>query len=778
MKTLRDADKVFMRLHRPVLTAPWVFLICGSMVALASAAGLFGPFAPLAVLCLALASLTVMGVSVRRRRPTHVWPWILIACALGLFLIGGVVRASLHTMGDLTATRSLLPDMFIIPGYALLALGLYGFLRTGRRGFQNTASILLDGLIAALALAAVAWVFAVQPVFDLNQAPLGLRLVMTYYPAASIFLLAIMWRIASKAGQDRVPSFWFVLLALSFLLCGDVTYRLEDIGLLPMPQHLLDLPYSLAYVMAGVAAMHVSMRRLTMLSPEQRAGDVRVRVALVAVALFIPTLLNIERWNATRADHVVLTVLLAALSAAAILRVMQALHLAQRSEARLIHQATHDDLTGLPNRRLMEQHLSQRLDEAPVDGTHVAVLYLDLDRFKLVNDTHGHRLGDDLLIELAQRLRAHVRPSDLVARIGGDEFMIVLDHVVTISQAVELANRLHACLKDPFQLNGSHFYVSASVGLAFASGDSPEATTEALVRDADTAMYQAKDAGRDGVVVFDASMHAQVAERVELEHDLRDAIARNQLFVVYQPILDLAHSRPVGMEALLRWHHPTHGVIMPSKFIPLAEESGLISDVGKWVLNEAVRQLAYWSEDRHMRDLYVSVNLSGRQLQADGTIDYVADTLAIHGLEASSLCLELTESVVMEDLEAAAASLESLRRLGVRVAIDDFGLEYSSLAYLKRFPVSILKIDKAFIDGVAEPDSPDATLVKSVVAMASAFSMSTVAEGVETLAQATRLRELGCDAVQGHFYSRPVGAEELPAVVSSLGSRRLHLVLA
>jgi diguanylate cyclase len=767
-----------MRLQRPALTAPWIFLICGSVVALASAAGLFGPFAPLAILAIALSSVAAIGISAWRRRPSHIWPWVVIAAALTFFLVGGVLRASLNTMGDLSSSRSLLPDLFVIPGYILLGAGLYGFLRTGRRGFQNTASILLDGLIAALALAAVAWVFAVQPVFDLDQAPLGLKLVMTAYPAASIFLLAITWRIASKAGQDRVPSFWFVLAALGCLLCGDVIYRLEDIGLLQMPQHLLDLPYSLAYVMAGVAAIHVSMRRLTMLSPQQRAGDVRVRIALVAVALFIPTLLNIQTWNATRGDHVVLALLLAALSAVAILRIVQALHLAQRSEARLIHQATHDDLTGLPNRRLMEQHLSQRLDEAPVDGTHVAVLYLDLDRFKLVNDTHGHRLGDELLVELAERLHAHVRPSDLVARIGGDEFMIVLDHVVTISQAVELANRLHACLKDPFQLSGSLFYVSASIGLAFASGDSPDATTEALIRDADTAMYQAKDAGRDGVVVFDASMHAQVAERVELEHDLRDAIANDQLFVVYQPILDLAHSRPVGMEALLRWHHPTHGVIMPSKFIPLAEDSGLIGDIGKWVLDEAVRQLAYWSEERHMRDLYVSVNLSGRQLQTEGTIEYVADTLAIHGLDASSLCLELTESVVMEDPEAAAASLEALRRLGVRVAIDDFGLEYSSLAYLKRFPVSILKIDKTFIDGVAEEDSVDATLVASVVAMAGAFSMTTVAEGVETLAQATRLRELGCDAVQGHFYSRPVGAEELPGVVSSLGNQRLHLVLA
>ncbi len=321
--------------------------------------------------------------------------------------------------------------------------------------------------------------------------------------------------------------------------------------------------------------------------------------------------------------------------------------------------------------------------------------------------------------------------------------------------------------------------MSASIGLAFASGDDPGATAEALIRDADTAMYQAKDSGRDSVAVFDESMRAQVAERVELENDLRDALALNQLHLVYQPIVELPGGTAVGMEALARWTHPTHGVIPPAKFIPLAEESGLITEIGDWVLEEAVGQFAAWCRQApEMADLYISVNLSGAQLDDGQIVNRVADVLTLHGLEGSSLCLELTESVVMQDAAAAATTLARLRRLGVQIAIDDFGSEYSSLAYLKRFPATTLKIDRSFVASLDKEDSPDATLIATIVAMARALGITTVAEGVETSVQAVRITELGCDAVQGYLYSRPVGVDRLPEVVKSLGTKRLHLVPA
>jgi diguanylate cyclase (GGDEF)-like protein len=443
----------------------------------------------------------------------------------------------------------------------------------------------------------------------------------------------------------------------------------------------------------------------------------------------------------------------------------------------MVHQAYHDSLTGLPNRRMMEEHLDGLLRRPPVDGTHVALLYLDLDRFKLINDTHGHSHGDELLVEVSTRLRSNVRPTDLVTRIGGDEFMIVLGQVVSVSEAVDLANRLRSCLGAPFVVQGMTYYISASIGLAFASGEDRHATAEILVRDADTAMYQAKDAGRDAVAVFDESMRARVAERVELEHDLRDALANHQLHLVYQPIVHLPSGTVAGLEALVRWSHPRYGVISPGKFIVLAEESGLISPLGDFVLEQAVAQLASWRRQHvGMESLYVSVNLSGVQLHDAGIAGRVADVLAMNHLDGDALCLELTESVVMEDPAAAAGILTDLRQLGVRIAIDDFGSEYSSLAYLRRFPVTMLKIDKEFIDPIGPDDSAETTLIATIVAMADALRITTVAEGVETRSQEDRLRSLGCDAVQGYLYSRPVGPDRLPEVVAALSPPRLRLV--
>lgn len=755
----------------------YVFLGVGGAVALLAAAGVFGAAEPVALSVTGLATLVALVASVWARRPSKLGPWAAIAIAFAVFMAAGVLRVQLKTIGDLSAGRSLLPDLLTLPGYALLAAGLLGFARQSTRDRERQSTVVLDGLLAALALAAIAWVFVIQRALVQIDMPISVMLVMIAYPSLSIFMVVVTLRIVLDPCRDRVPAVWLLFAGMAFMFVGDVAYLFADLGLADIPARLLDLPYGLAYLCAGACALHPTMLRLTEPGGAGRPFASRFRIALVAVALLIPALLTLEDRSTGLAERVVLSGLMLAMTATAVARLVQALRTAEESEGRLIHQAHHDSLTGLPNRRMMEEHLSHLLSRAPIDNTHVALLYLDLDRFKLINDTLGHNHGDDLLVEVAQRLRSNVRPADLVTRIGGDEFMIVLGHVVSVSEAVDLANRLRACLGTPFLVRGKSFYVSASIGLAFASGEDPLATAEVLIRDADTAMYQAKDAGRDAIAVFDESMQTRVAERVELERDLRQAIARHQLHVVYQPIVHLPGANVVGMEALARWSHPTHGVIPPAKFIPLAEESGLISAIGAWVLEEAVSQLAAWRRQwPDMASLYMSVNLSGVQLHDEDIVQRVADVLAINGLEGASLCLELTESVVMEDPAAATRTLEDLRQLGVHLAIDDFGSEYSSLAYLRRFPVTMLKIDKSFVSSLTREDSPDATLIRTIVAMAEALGITTVAEGVEQPAQADRLRELGCDAVQGYLYSRPVGADRLPEVVASLGVQRLRLV--
>jgi diguanylate cyclase (GGDEF)-like protein len=711
---------------------------------------------------------TVAGI--RIHRPSHSWPWWMISAALTLFLVGGIARIELHTLGNLGPTRSLLPDIIVLPGYFLLAAGLLGFSRSPEKGARHRFGIALDGAIAALSILACAWVFVIDPVLFAQQTPLASRLALSAYPPASIFLVVVTLRIAFSPVQERVASYWFLLLAMTAMFVGDTLYMFVDIDLAHVPAALLTLPYCVAFVAAGATALHPSMRALTEPVEDLETRPSRTRVIITAVALAIPAFLTLQVRRETIADRVVLFGILITLTAAAVIRIIEALQTAQRSEADLAYQASHDTLTGLPNRQMMHRRLSQALAHATVDDSDVALLFIDLDRFKLVNDTLGHSHGDDLLVEVARRLQERVRPDDLVTRIGGDEFMIVLGHVVSVSQAMDLANRLRADLRAPFVINGVEFYVSASIGLAFASGDDPDADAEALVRDADTAMYQAKDAGRDSVAIFDKAMRMRVTERVEMENELRHAVERDQLQLVYQPIVRLPQGPIVGVEALVRWSHPTLGVISPVKFIPLAEESGLITQIGEWVLDEALSQLTTWQRQAPgLNDLYVSVNLSAVQLHDERVTDVVDRALARHDLEGRSLCLEITESAAMRDPSAAVSILTSLRGLDVRLAIDDFGTEYSSLAYLQRFPVQSLKIDRSFITSMDAADTADGTLVAAIVAMARALGITTIAEGVETSRQAAQLMELGCDAVQGYLYSRPVRAEQIPYLASAFG---------
>ena len=747
----------------------WAWFLTGELALVALAvSGLLGALEPSVVFVTGITTLVALVLAVRHHRPALRWPWWAISAAMAFFLVGGALRFDFHTLGNITATRSLVPDLVSLPGYGLGAAGLLGFSRARDRGRQRYFGVILDALIAALAILAVAWVYAIDPVLFHYGTPLPLRLVLTCYPAMSIFLVVVTVRIAFSAEQNRVPSYWFLLAAMTCMFVGDSFYMFADIDLISVPGRLLDLPYALAFVATGSMALHPSMRALTEPAGNRPQASSPGRIVLVAVALLVPAIITLHPSSSLQ-DRVALFAIIILLTVAAVLRIVQALHIAERSEANLAYQAMHDSLTGLPNRRMMHQHLTTVLRRASVDDSHVALLFLDLDRFKLVNDTLGHTHGDELLIAVARRLNAHVRPSDLVTRIGGDEFMVVLGHVVSVSQALDLANRLRTSLRSPFVVNDMEFYVSASIGLAFASGDDPDTDAEVLVRDADTAMYQAKDAGRDAVAVFDQSMRTKVSERVELEHDLRRAVELRQLHLVYQPIVRIPHGPIEGVEALVRWAHPTLGVIAPAKFIPLAEESGLIIGIGEWVLEEALRQLAAWRhQTTGFEELYVSVNLSAAQLHDNQLVERVRDALARHGIEGSALCLELTESVVMDKPLAAAAVLSALRSLEVHLAIDDFGTEYSSLAYLKRFPVTSLKIDRSFVDTLEDADSSDATLIAAVVAMAHALGIATIAEGVETTSQAHRLMDLGCDALQGYLYSRPVRAEGLPYVVNSM----------
>ena len=428
----------------------------------------------------------------------------------------------------------------------------------------------------------------------------------------------------------------------------------------------------------------------------------------------------------------------------------------KRTEEALAHQALHDALTGLPNRALVTDRLSHALvRSARHGGSGVAVLFLDLDRFKLVNDSLGHAAGDQVLTAVAARLGAAVRDSDTVGRFGGDEFIVVCEDAADGAEVLVLAQRLAESLNAPFAIDGGEVFLSVSIGVALsASSESPEE----LLRDADAAMYRAKERGRARVEVFDETMRIESAVRLETQSALHRALERAEFLVLYQPVVDLRTGTMAGAEALVRWSHPEHGLLDPTRFIPVAEESGLIVPIGRWVLEEAVRQHARWGKDRP--DFVLGVNLSARQLRQPDLVDVVRDTVTRHGLDPRRLSLELTESVLMEDVEPHRLALAALRAFGVEVAIDDFGTGYSSLTYLRRYPVDVVKIDQSFVAGLGRDQSASA-IVESVVDLAHALGMRVVAEGVETDEQLERLRRLGCDLAQGFLFAPPLPAEAL-----------------
>ena len=432
--------------------------------------------------------------------------------------------------------------------------------------------------------------------------------------------------------------------------------------------------------------------------------------------------------------------------------------------AQLAHRAFHDELTGLPHRSLFLDRLYVTLARPEGESRPAAVLFLNLDRFKERNDIHGHAAGDRLLAEVAGRLREALDPAAVLARFGGDEFAILREDVAGEEDAITLAAAVLDALARPFEVGEHEAYLTASVGIAVgaAGGVRPDE----LLRNADAAMQQAKLHGGNGFQLFDDTMRLRTRRRVEIDAALRRALDRGELAVHYQPEFSLADGSVRGVEALVRWHHPEWGLVSPAEFIPVAESTGSITALGAWVMGEAFEQAARWRATREGPFL-VAVNLSARQFAQDDVVELVAGSLAATGARPSDVCLELTESTLMEDLERALATLVDLKSLGVRLAVDDFGTGYSSLAYLKRFPVDILKVDQSFVRGLGHNDE-DSALVGAVVAMAKALGLTTLAEGVETDRHVEELVGLGCDLAQGYYFGRPQAACDLDLAVLDL----------
>lgn len=504
--------------------------------------------------------------------------------------------------------------------------------------------------------------------------------------------------------------------------------------------------------------------------------DVVFTAVIMLAALMLSTRLDFfEAWHAWSVQHEAwqvdeliavpfgFSIALACISTRRAILLRREIVTRERLQGELSHQALHDGLTALPNRELFGDRLSNALARAQRRQERVAVLFLDLDRFKNINDSLGHPAGDALLTVAAGRIRDAVRLGDTVARLGGDEFTILLEDIADVHAAAEIADRITSQFKQPITLGSRDVLISASIGIALSSDGANQ--SDALLRNADIAMYTAKRRGKARYAIFNpAEAHAELT-RLDRESELHQAVHFGELRVHFQPLIDLRSGQIQGVEALVRWQHPERGFLQPADFIPLAEETGLIVPLGQWVLEQACRTVRAWQQQgTEHQQLGLSVNLSRRQFQHPDLVSDIVRALAVTGLPATSLTLEITESAAMVDLDTTLRTLEEIKALGVRLAIDDFGTGYSSLAALKQFPIDTLKIARSFVDGLGT-DPDDTAIVHAVIALARTLQMDTTAEGIETRQQLEELERLDCDRGQGFYFAKAMPAEELAALL-------------
>ncbi len=706
---------------------------------------------------LGIASALVIGlVGLYRNRPVLLWPWLLLIASAILWGAASSL-GSYDNFGNLSRTRDLTPDFLAIPGYVLFGLAIFALLRSRRPNHDITLA--LDGIVLAFGAALVVNHMLLTPTLELEDAWFPARLVVAVYPAGALILFGIAGQLAFAGGR-RSPAFVMLLLGVFAMVACDLVWAFGEIGRFDLAPNLVDTPYLIVPSSISLAMLHPSVGAIA--SPDRTDAPVRSisRYVLVSSTLIVPPALIVLPGAVTPVT-VLLSVGLCTTSA---LRVGHAMRSEDQSRAELLYRASHDDLTDLPTRSLLLDEIGQRLFVAEEP---LALLFIDLDHFKNVNDLMGHQVGDELLVRVAERLVEIVRDADLVARISGDEF-VVLAAGLTADGGARLADRIRRTLSKPFALGSGEVLCTASIGVSTA--EPGKATTPAmLIQEADTAMYESKSS-RNETTVFDQSMQDRATRRMEIERLLRHETDAPKLTTWFQPIVDTERGRVAGFEALLRWD-PLGAAISPAEFIPIAEDSGMIVSIGAFVLDEACRQAAYWRANiEHGEHLYVSVNLSPRQVVSADIVDTVASCLQRHGLPPSALWLEITETVMTEDTEVTAGAMTGLRMLGVRLALDDFGTGYSSLSGLQYLPVSRLKIDRQFISGLGDRSAND-KLVRCITAVAESFELDVVAEGVETPEQLASLTEIGCTQIQGFLFSKPVPADEVPQVFAQLDRR-------
>jgi diguanylate cyclase (GGDEF)-like protein len=740
----------------------WWFALGLSIIA-AGAAGAGGTNRCVALwigcACVAVVALLSVVVGYRRLGPTRAGldrPWNdpLALLAFGLVLLGGGVATG-YPGAPPTATR--IGDCLLIAALIILLLGVGGLLDERVRGYA--ADIVLEGTVLATTLGVTFWMLAVEdrlPHVSVSAASATAAVVIAGLALLVALASARLGVLRSGSATGRL-----LLAGTALVAVGRASQLIERLELLKVRT----LPAAITVAGIGVCGAAVAHPGIRALRTDQTMAPVRLglaRLSVLILAVLVVPAITAWRLIADRTVEVQPVLVCSALLSLVVVVYLGGL---LREWDRIEHRIQTDDLTGLPNRRHFHERLQLSIAAARRNSGGVAVLFLDLDRFKVINDSLGHAVGNTLLEAVARRISDSVPPGALAARLQGDEFAILLPDVPPGDpHAMDVARLVLRTIAKPYTLNRRKLYVTASAGIAAYPSDGHD--YESLLRSADTAMYTAKDSGRNNAQVHTPEMHDLAVGRLDLESALHGAIERNELSVVYQPKVSLSTGAIVGCEALARWQHPDLGVISPVEFIEIAEETGLIVPLGEWVMQTACAQAKAWA-DAGVPPLVMAVNLSARQFQLQNVADMMAGVLRKTGANPELLEVELTESLAMQNATRVAATLNELVDMGVRCSIDDFGTGYSGLSYLARFPLSTIKIDKVFVQSIDNPDAAanEASIVIAIISMARGLGLRVVAEGVETKEQLDFLLRSGCDEIQGMLFSPPVTPEKFESLI-------------
>jgi len=709
---------------------------------------------------IATAQLAItLPISARFNSPDRV-VWLSLLLVAGLSISGQLLDGTFFAR----VGNQAIPETIFLVVQFVLAAGLLFIV--GRRIGSDPVSVLVDAMIVALGAWFLIWITFVQPTFARSDEPLAVASIRGATLAMSalvLFTLAVLL----FGDRQRTPAVWLIASAITLTLLGDFIFAANDSGRWVISDRFSNAPYVACLLVASAAFLHPSIATLTDQGPLLPKRPILGRLVTTTSALLVPVIVLALSDPTNNRDRIVRTISIFVLGAAVTARVVHSVRANAKTQRQLIVSAQTDALTGLPNRSLMITYVTHALTNAITEGRQPTVLFIDVDRFKNINDSLGHQAGDNVLVAVAQRLQYALPERCIVGRISGDEFVILDGANRTTSDAMLLADRILEAFYEPLSLRQGDVFVSASIGVASFRPDITK-NADDLLRHADTAMYRAKDAGRNCVAIFDESMLERVSQRLSVETALYRALERRELRLVHQPIIDIDLGDVVGFEALMRWQREDGTMISPAEFIPIAEETGTIVPIGAWALLEALTHLRTWiNEGICQRDATMSVNVSPRQLHDPNFVAVVSEALMRAHIPASQLWLEVTEGVMIAQPEQALVALQKLCALGVRVAIDDFGTGYSSLSLLQRFPIQRLKIDRSFVSGVAE-DLGTRSLVRTIIAMGESLGLDMVAEGVESVRQLQVLAELRCPKAQGFLISHPVPPDSMASTVAAL----------